>query len=234
MKSGVVVSGQESWIETKINGSGTLTFRWKVMGGQYRNNPFAYAKVVVDDTEVASEYLTDGWEEVVYEITGNNEHTIRWTYLRTSTRAADGDCAWIDAVVWTPAATSDVMVDIGGGKSVTVPTEWIDKYESIVTAAGGDKAAALQRTAANGRKVWECFMLGVDPTKADDDFKITRFWMEGGKPMFEFSHSTDGAGNSFTPRLKVKGKAKLSDGWSDVPEGGNSAFRFFMVEVALP
>ena len=75
MKSGVVVSGQESWIETKINGSGTLTFRWKVMGGQYRNNPFAYAKVVVDDTEVASEYLTDGWEEVVYEITGNKEHT---------------------------------------------------------------------------------------------------------------------------------------------------------------
>ena len=122
------------------------------MGGQYRNNPFAYAKVVVDDTEVASEYLTDGWEEVVYEITGNNEHTIRWTYLRTSTRAADGDCAWIDAVVWTPAATSDVMVEIGGGKSVTVPAEWIDKYESIVTAAGGDKAAALQRTAANRRK----------------------------------------------------------------------------------
>jgi hypothetical protein len=31
-------------------------------------------------------------------------------------------------------------------------------------------------------------MLGVDPTKADDDFKITRFWMEGGKPMFEFEN----------------------------------------------
>ena len=77
-------------------------------------------------------------------------------------------------------------------------------------------------------------MLGVDPTKADDDFKITRFWMEGGKPKFEFSHSADGAGNSFVPRLKVKGKGKLSDGWSDVPAGGNSAFRFFTVEVALP
>ena len=32
----------------------------------------------------------------------------------------------------------------------------------------------------------------------------------------------------------MKGKAKLSDGWSDVPEGGNSAFRFFTVEVELP
>ncbi len=28
--------------------------------------------------------------------------------------------------------------------------------------------------------------------------------MEGGKLMFEFSHSTDGAGNSFTPRIKAK------------------------------
>ena len=117
---------------------------------------------------------------------------------------------------------------------VKVPYEWllanwpdaVDEYEAY--------EAAAKATAANGRKVWECFMLGVDLTKADDDFKITRFWMEGGKPMFEFSHSTDGAGNSFVPRLKVKGKAELPDGWSDVPEGGNSAFRFFTVEVELP
>ena len=60
------------------------------------------------------------------------------------------------------------------------------------------------------------------------------FGWRGGKPMFEFSHSTDGAGNSFERRLKVKGTAKLSDGWSDVPEGSNSAFRFFTVEVELP
>ena len=32
----------------------------------------------------------------------------------------------------------------------------------------------------------------------------------------------------------MKGKAELSDGWSDVTEGGNDAFRFFTVEVALP
>ena len=30
--------------------------------------------------------------------------------------------------------------------------------------------------------------------------------MEGGKLMFEFSHLSDGAGKSFAPRLKVKGK----------------------------
>ena len=93
---------------------------------------------------------------------------------------------------------------------------------------------ALQQTAANGRKVWECFMLGVDPTKADDDFRITRFWMEDGVPKFEFSHSADGSGNSFMPRIKPLVKAKLSDPWQDVPPGGDTSFRFFTVEVALP
>ena len=51
--------------------------------------------------------------------------------------------------------------------------------------------------------------------------------------MFEFSHSTDGAGKSFVTRLKEKGKAKLKDGWSDVPDGGDPLFRFFTVEVEL-
>ena len=45
------------------------------------------------------------------------------------------------------------------------------------------------------------------------------FWMEGGRPMFEFSHSTDGVGNSFVPRLKVKGMVELSDGWLLTADG---------------
>ena len=88
--------------------------------------------------------------------------------------------------------------------------------------------------AANGRKVWECFMLGVDPTDPADDFRITRFWMENGVPKFEFSHSADGAGNSYSARIKARGKAKLSDSWQDVPKGGDESFRFFTVEVELP
>ena len=167
-------------------------------------------------------------------IDSEGNHTVRWVYVKDESDSEGADCAWISSVNWAPTLSGDITVDIGDDKNVVVPVSWIDKYDSIVAAAGGDKAAALQRTAANGRKVWECFMLGVDPTKADDDFKITRFWMEGGKPMFEFSHSTDGAGKSFVTRLKVKGKAKLSDVWSDVPEGGNPSFRFFTVGVALP
>ena len=37
-----------------------------------------------------------------------------------------------------------------------------------------------------------------------------------GEPVFTFSHDRDGSGNPFTQRIRKKGKAKLSDGWSDV------------------
>ena len=116
---------------------------------------------------------------------------------------------------------------------VKVPYEWllanwpdaVDEYEAYETAA--------KATAANGRKVWECYVLGLDPTDPLDDFRITRFWMENGEPKFEFSHSADGSGNSFIPRIKTLGKEKLSDSWQEVPKGGNESFRFFTVEVEL-
>jgi hypothetical protein len=58
--------------------------------------------------------------------------------------------------------------------------------------------------------------------------------MKDGVPKFEFSHSADGAGNSYSARIKARGKAKLSDAWQDVPKGGDESFRFFTVEVELP
>jgi hypothetical protein len=229
----------ETWLKIKVKGKGTLSFWWRVDCEPDPRGKFTYDRgiMTIDGKQIDRKDGKTDWMNYSTTFDAEGEHEIVWTYVSDGWLPEDegySSCMWVDGVIWTPTPSKDITVDMGDGKSVVVPTEWIDKYDSIVTAAGGDKAAALMRTAANGRKMWECFMLGVDPTKADDDFKITRFWMEGGKPKFEFSHSTDGAGNSFTPRIKTKGKAKLSDDWSDVPEGGNSTFRFFTVEVALP
>ena len=60
---------------------------------------------------------------------------------------AGEDCAWVNGIRWMPTS-ADVTIDIGNGKSVVVPVDWIDSYADIVSVAGGDKAAALQRTAA--------------------------------------------------------------------------------------
>ena len=237
-QSGAISDEGCTWMKTTVFGVGTFTFQWKVdCESDYITGEatWDHLRVETEGGEIARIDGATGWiaQTIVFDKPG--EHTICWTFDKDDYNGEKyPDRAWVSGVTWTPAPSTDITVDIGGGKSVVVPVEWIDSHADIIAAAGGDKAAALQRTAANGRKVWECFMLGVDPTNVNDDFKITRFWMENGMPKFEFSHYVDGAGNSFIPRIKPLGKAKLSDVWQAVPPAGNESFRFFTVEVELP
>ena len=232
-KSGAVTSGQETWIQTTVSGPGTFEFSWNIQGGIYRNSPFAYAKVELDDVVIAEEHKTDGWKTQTFEVVGSGPHTIRWTYLRTSSRNAEGDCAWVDAVTWTPAPSTDITVDVGGGKSVVVPVEWIDSYADIVAAAGGDKAAALQRTAANGRKVWECYVAGIDPTDVTAKF-VTKIEMVDGKPVITWEPDmNDGAGKIGVRTYKILGSTDLKT-WAEVADEREANFNFFKVEVSMP
>lgn len=146
-KSGIVANGQSSWIETTVEGAGTLAFRWKVMGGLFRNNPFAFAKIEVDGTEAVSTHLTDGWEGRTLEIADTGTHTVRWTYLRTSARACDGDCAWIDAVAWTPAEAE---------------TPWIAGDDGT-TVEGDGTAGWVVRPSAGNTAVEVVVPQGTDP-----------------------------------------------------------------------
>ena len=136
-------------------------------------------------------------------------------------------------------ATADTIVE----DSVTyyamwtdMPQEYVDSRPSIATASNGDIATAAAMTAANGcRTVGECYALGIDPEDPDDDLKISSFRMNGAKPEITLNHTADGSGNSFADRVKVLGKAELSDSeWQVVPPDGNPEHRFFTATVEMP
>ena len=229
VKSGAVASGQSSWIETTVTGAGTLAFRWKVMGGIYRNTPFAYAKVEVDGTQVASTHLTDGWEGQSLTVEGVGTHTIRWTYLRTSSRAADGDCAWLDAVAWEAMAAESVVVD-----GVDVPVSWLEvEAAPIVAANGGSLEEAAAALAANGvNTVAECYVTGISPTNSTQVFRTVISW-ENGEPKISWEPE-------LTPEEAAKrvyteiGKTNLADkGWTEVSPANRDGMRFFKVKVEM-
>ena len=117
---------------------------------------------------------------------------------------------------------------------VPVPYAWLDGYPDLLAGQSGDHEAAARATAANGRKVWTCYVAGLDPSDPLDDFRITRFWMDGNMPMFEFNHTTDGSGRSILPYIQPLGKRSLADRWRHVPDGGKPSFRFFAAEVVPP
>ena len=137
-KSGAVANGESSWIETTVEGAGTLAFRWNVMGGIYRGNPYAYAKVEIDGTSVAQTHLTDGWEGQTLEIAGEGTHTVRWTYLRTSARTCEGDCAWLDGVAWEPTS--------GGG---TAETPEISGDDGATVTGDAESGYVIQPSESN-------------------------------------------------------------------------------------
>ena len=203
-KSGAVASGESSWAETTVNGAGTLVFRWNVMGGVYRNNPFAYAKVEVDGVEQILEHKTDGWKEQSVEVEGTGTHTIRWTYLRTSARAADGDCAWLDAVWWTPdaaaepfpevatnAASGTVAAALSGAADAGLVANVVDgtnynafrEWAARVKGANGAEAVGAQ-TVKESAKAWLSYALGSDRLIAKEitsnDVHIVRFAVDDG------------------------------------------------------
>ena len=235
-RSGAIGDRTNTWLSATVSGAGTMSFWCKVSCEHDDDNTFTWDRLMVytNGVEVA-EWRMDGetdWTRREVSFAGG-ENTVKWVYFKDRSVSEGEDCAWVDGVTWTLA---DVAVDVGGGKSVMVPMDWIDAHSNIVMAVGGDKSVAMKSTAANGRKVWECYVLGLDPEKTSD-FKITSFPLKSdGTPdlsaiTFEPAQNRWNLSGA-TPKLK--GKATLDAEWQDVPPGGDPSFRFFTVEVQMP
>ena len=227
LRSGSIGNEEESWLQTSVVGRGTFSFRWKVdcEYDDFGEAAWDHLAVFTNGVEAVRMDGTRGWERMSFTFDDDGRHTIRWVFVKDGYDEEDAayeDCAWLGRFSWNPA---DVAVDTGKGRTVTVPGTWLGKRTM----------RAATDMAANGRKVWECYLLGCDPEKAADDFRIASFEVVDGVPAFTFSHTRDGSGVSFEPRIRILGKARLDDAaWTEMPEGGDPALRFFKAEVALP
>ena len=227
LRSGQIGDEQESWLQTSVVGRGTFSFRWKVdcEYDDFGEAAWDHLAVFTNGVEAVRMDGTRGWERMSFTFDDDGRHTIRWVFVKDGYDEEDAayeDCAWLGRFSWNPA---DVAVDAGKGRTVTVPGAWLGKRTM----------RAATDVAANGRRVWECYLLGLDPEEADDDFRIASFEVVDGVPAFTFSHTRDGSGVSFEPRIRILGKARLDDAaWTEMPEGGDPALRFFKAEVALP
>lgn len=227
LRSGLIGNEQESWLQTSVVGRGTFSFRWKVdcEYDDFGEAAWDHLAVFTNGVEAVRMDGTRGWERMSFTFDDDGRHTIRWVFVKDGYDEEDAayeDCAWLGRFSWNPA---DVTVDAGKGRTVTVPGAWLGKRTM----------RAATDVAANGRRVWECYLLGLDPEEADDDFRIASFEVVDGVPAFTFSHTRDGSGVSFEPRIRILGKARLDDAaWTEMPEGGDPALRFFKAEVALP
>lgn len=122
MRSGAISTSQTSWIETTVDGAGTLTFVWKVDGLVYRNKTANYVQYAVDGGVPVQVAVCD-WTTVEVEVEGAGEHTIRWAYLHTRAQTTGADCAWLDEVKWVEAELPKPIIEGDEGATVTGDVE---------------------------------------------------------------------------------------------------------------
>ncbi|KAJ6255726.1 hypothetical protein M0813_11113 [Anaeramoeba flamelloides] len=94
-QSGSLNDEEQSWMETKVTGTGTVKFYWKVDSKRYND----YLEFEIDDYLEKSISGDVDWEQYSHNIlTGDGEHTLRWRYTRGDISPDGLDCGWVDKI----------------------------------------------------------------------------------------------------------------------------------------
>jgi hypothetical protein len=109
-QSGPIDHDEESWIETTVNGPGTLTFWVKVSSDD--SYGFDYLEIFVDDDiedEISGE---SDWQYYEIEIFNQGPICIRWTYFKDFDVSGGDDAAWLDQVSFEPIIDVSMTLSI--------------------------------------------------------------------------------------------------------------------------
>ena len=214
LRSGPISHSQTSRLDTVVSGPGTVSFRWKVSCEDYF--VFRTQKILCDhllfrvdgETQALINGETD-WTNATFMVEGVGEHVLSWAYVKDSEGSEGADCAWLDAVTWTPSGNAGLAA-------------WL-----------AERNLTADARAANGRTAAECYVLGLDPADATNDFRIVSIEMVDGKPKVEWEPKT----NRWTGaeiQAVLKGAERLDGEWQTVTEENKAGFRFFKVVVEVP
>ncbi|MCL2105077.1 MAG: S8 family serine peptidase [Kiritimatiellaeota bacterium] len=230
-QSGAITHNQSSWIETKVKGTGTLSFWWKVSSEQN------YDWLTCTTNGVMAFRISGerDWALTNLNIASVATVTVRWEFSKDDSDfyAVGSNCAWLDDVSWIPSSGPTETQTT----PVPVPYWWLDEkyptndraymtYETLANAIG-----------ANGYAVWESYVAGLDPTNAASKFRITSFAVGNvnGKDTVTVLEWTPNYANDPPPLKRdyiIEGKTNLTDTAWHSPT--NSGTRFFRVKVYLP
>lgn len=96
-RSGLIPEWQETWIQTSVQGPGTVSFWWKV-SSESCCDTLQFRVDAVLATSIAGEV---NWTLVTNRITSGT-HTLRWRYSKEGGASAGQDRGWVDQVSFTP------------------------------------------------------------------------------------------------------------------------------------
>ena len=108
-RSGTIGAESETWLDTTVEGAGTLTFRWCVDCEKDDGGGATWDRLAVftNGVEAARIDGKTGWQTVPIELS-NPKTTIRWSFYRDDwdePGQTHENCGGVDGIIWTPNGT---------------------------------------------------------------------------------------------------------------------------------
>ena len=101
--SGVIGDNTNSWIETTVEGAGTLTFVWK----SSTEARYDMLQLIVDGEVKGTISGETSWMTNTVSL-ARGIHVIRWNYRKSRSGTVGEDRVWLDTVMWTAYTLPDV------------------------------------------------------------------------------------------------------------------------------
>ena len=161
-KSGAIGNRAETWLSATVEGAGAMTFWCKTSCEHDEDNMFTWDRLMIytNGVEIA-EWRMDGetdWTERTLSFEGG-VNTVKWVYYKDRTGADGEDCAWVDAVTWTPSEAADpipaVAVDADAA-TVNAAIDGAGFVDAAVKVTIGGSAAEY-----NAFKTWAAGVKGA-------------------------------------------------------------------------
>ena len=94
-RSGAINAGQFTYLQTTVQGPGTLTFWWKVFTENFGTFDF-----YIGGEYQTSIYADTDWDFQTWEIPAGPQ-TLRWEFSKSEGTSLSADTAWLDQVSYT-------------------------------------------------------------------------------------------------------------------------------------
>jgi len=105
-----ITDDQESWMQTTVNGPGTLTFWWKVSsddfsyppGNYYGDYLNFYVNGVLQSDSISGEV---NWQQRTFNLPAGIQ-TLKWSYQKDGVFSSGQDKGWVDQVSFVPVVST--------------------------------------------------------------------------------------------------------------------------------
>lgn len=142
LQSGAISHSQTSVVEAVVDGSGTLSFWWKVSS----ELGFDFLRFSIDEVEQGKLSGEVDWQQATFNLPGTGVHKLKWAYVKDESKTSGSDHAWLDQVSWQTA------------DGATTFETWVAANNLM-----GENALETANPAGDGVSNLVKYALGLDP-----------------------------------------------------------------------